>query len=80
MDNLIVIDQEILTKTGLLIETTVNKTNEKPVTSDELLKLLEYYTAKIEKSKTNIYNNKQTINQLNVRIAEIRKRLQALLQ
>ena len=75
LDNLIVIDQEILTKTGLLIETTINKTNEKPVTSDELLKLLEYYTAKIEKSKTNIYNNKQTINQLNVRIAEIRKRI-----
>ena len=75
LDNLIVIDQEILTKTGLLIETTINKTNEKPVTSDELLKLLEYYTAKIEKSKTNIYNNKQTINQLNVRIAEIRKKI-----
>ena len=75
LDNLIVIDQEILTKTGLLIESTVNNSGNKTITSDELLKLLEYYNGKIEKSKTNIYNNKQVIAQLNMKIADIRKRI-----
>lgn len=78
VDNLIVIDQEILTKTGLLIETTINTSGNKTVTSEEVLKLLEYYNGKIEKSKTNIYNHRQNINQLNVRIAEIRKRIAAI--
>ncbi|MDZ4793527.1 MAG: DUF4139 domain-containing protein [Bacteroidota bacterium] len=75
VDNLIVIDQEILTKTGLLIENTIKTSGNKTVTSEEVLKLLEYYNNKIEKSKTNIYNHRQTISQLNVRIAEIRKRI-----
>ncbi|MBL7746435.1 MAG: DUF4140 domain-containing protein, partial [Chitinophagaceae bacterium] len=70
IDNLIVIDQEILTKTGLLIETTINTSGNKTVTSEEVLKLLEYYNAKIEKSKTSIYNHKQTINAQNLKIAE----------
>lgn len=78
VDNLIVIDQEILTKTGLLIETTINTSGNKTVTSEEVLKLLEYYNGKIEKSKTNIYNHRQNINMLNVRIAEIRKRIAAI--
>ncbi|HNU14595.1 MAG TPA: DUF4139 domain-containing protein [Chitinophagaceae bacterium] len=74
-DNLIVIDQEILTKTGLLIESAISNSGNKTITGEELLKLVEYYNAKIEKSKTNIYASKQSINQLNVRIAEIRKRI-----
>lgn len=75
IDNLIVIDQEILTKTGLLIENSVNNSGNKTITSDELLKLLEYYNTKIEKSKTNIYNNRQTIALQNLKIADIRKRI-----
>jgi uncharacterized protein (TIGR02231 family) len=75
IDNLIVIDQEILTKTGLLIETTINTSGNKTVTGDEVLKLLEYYNNKIEKSKTSIYNHKQNITAHNIRIAEIRKRI-----
>lgn len=75
IDNLIVIDQEILTKTGLLIENSVNNSGNKTITSDELLKLLDYYNAKIEKSKTNIYNNRQTIALQNIKIADIRKRI-----
>lgn len=78
IDNLIVIDQEILTKTGLLIETTINTSGNKTVTSEEVLKLLEYYNAKIEKSKTSIYNHKQIINAQNLKIAEIRKRIAAI--
>lgn len=73
--NLIVIEQEILVKTGLLIETTINTSGNKTITSDELLKLLEYYNAKIDKSKTNIYNHNQNIGGQNKRIDEIRKRI-----
>lgn len=78
IDNLIVIDQEILTKTGLLIEATINTSGNKTVTSEEVLKLLEYYNNKIEKSKTNIYNHKQNIVAQNIRISEIRKKIAAI--
>lgn len=78
IDNLIVIDQEILTKTGLLIETTINTSGNKTITSDEVLKLLEYYNAKIEKSKTSIYNHKQGIKFQQKRIEEWNKRIAAI--
>ena len=75
INNLVSIDQEILNKTGLLIEATFKSISNKPVTSDEILKLLEYYNAKIEKLKTNIYNQGQNIMLQNKRIDEIRKRI-----
>ncbi|MBK9937171.1 MAG: DUF4139 domain-containing protein [Chitinophagaceae bacterium] len=75
IDNLVAIDKEILAKTGLLIETTINTSGNKTITSEEVLKLLEYYNLKIEKSKTNIYNHKQNINLQNLKIADIRKRI-----
>ena len=75
INNLVSIDQEILNKTGLLIEATFKSISNKPVTSDEILKLLEYYNAKIEKLKTNIYNLGQNIVLQNKRIDEIRKRI-----
>ncbi len=75
IDNLIVIDQEMLTKTGLLIETTISTSGNKTVTSDEVLKLLEYYNTRIEKSKTNIYNYNQAIKVQNKRIEEFRKKI-----
>ena len=78
IDNLIGIEQEILTKTGLLIETTINTSGNKTITSDEVLKLLEYYNTKIEKSKTNIYNHNQNKLAQNKRIEEIRKRITTL--
>jgi uncharacterized protein (TIGR02231 family) len=78
IDNLIVIDQELLTKTGLLIETTINVSGNKEVQSAEVLKLLEYYNARIEKSKLSIYSHKQTIDGINTRIADIRKRIAEL--
>ncbi|MFZ1857864.1 MAG: DUF4140 domain-containing protein [Chitinophagaceae bacterium] len=40
IDNLVAIDQEILAKTGLLIETTINTSGNKTITSEEVLKLL----------------------------------------
>jgi uncharacterized protein (TIGR02231 family) len=78
IDNLIVIDQEILTKTGLLIETTITTSGNKTITSDELLKLLEYYNTKIEKSKTNIYNYNQSVKMQNKRIEDLRKKITAI--
>jgi uncharacterized protein (TIGR02231 family) len=76
--NLIAIDQEILTKTGLLIESTISTSGNKEVQSAEVLKLLEYYNAKIEKLKTNIYNHNQNIGLQNIKIADIRKRITAI--
>lgn len=78
INNLITIEQEILTKTGLLIETTVTTSGNKTITSDELLKLLEYYNGKIEKSKTNIYNHNQSIALQQKKIEELRKRITAI--
>ena len=75
LNNLIIIDQEILAKTGLLIETTISTSGNKTVTSDEVLKLVEYYNNKIEKSKTSIYNSNQVIGQLNRRVEELRKKI-----
>lgn len=75
INNLISIDQEILNKTGLLIETTFKTTGNKTLTSDEILKLLEYYNGKIDKLKTNIYNHGQNIVLQNKRIDDIRKRI-----
>ena len=75
IDNLILIDQEILTKTGLLIETTISTSGNKTITSDEVLKLLEYYNGKIEKSKTNIYNHNQNIKTQQKKIDELRKKV-----
>jgi len=75
IDNLIVIDQEILTKTGLLIETTIKTSGNKTITSDELVKLMEYYNNKIDKSKTSIYNHNLNIKVQNTRIEELRKKI-----
>jgi uncharacterized protein (TIGR02231 family) len=75
IDNLIAIDQEVLTKTGLLIESAVNNSDNKTITSAELLKLVEYYNGKISTSKTNIYNHNQNIKIQNKRIEELRKKI-----
>ncbi len=78
INNLISIEQEILVKTGLLIETTITTSGNKTITSEELLKLLEYYNTKIDKSNTNIYNHNQNIGLQNKRIEEIQKRIAKL--
>ncbi len=75
INNLISIEQEILNKTGLLIETTINTSGNKTVTSEEVLKLLEYYNNKIDKSKTNIYNHNQNIAAQNKKIEDLRNRI-----
>lgn len=73
--NLILIEQETLTKTGVLIEATLNANGNKTVTSAEVLKLVEYYNAKIEKSKTAIFNHQQNNLQLDKKVEELEKRI-----
>lgn len=75
IDNLVQTEQEILTKTGNMIEGTLNKLGDKTLSGDELLKLVDYYTARIENLKLSMYANRQLINQANLRIAEIRQRI-----
>ncbi len=78
IQNNIAIEQEVLVKTGNLIEATVSTSGNKTVTSAEVLKLLEFYTARIEKAKTNIFNYQQSISQANEKIDELRKRISVL--
>jgi uncharacterized protein (TIGR02231 family) len=73
--NLILIEQETLAKTGVLIEATLHANGNKTVTSAEVLKLVEYYNARIEKSKTAIFNHQQNNLQLDKRIEELEKRI-----
>lgn len=75
LESLIGIEQETMTKTGTLIETAMNSNGNKAVVSAEVLKLVDYYNAKIEKSKTNIYNHQQGKIRLNKKIAAIQKRI-----
>lgn len=75
IQNLIAIERKIIEKTGLLIETTVNTAGNKTITSEELLKMLEYYNNKIDKSENNIYNHNQNIAVQNKKIADIRVRI-----
>ncbi len=69
--NLIVIEQETMTKTGTLIEAALNG-GTKTVTSVEVLKLVDYYTTKIERSKTAIYKHNLVIEE----VAGERKKVQ----
>jgi uncharacterized protein (TIGR02231 family) len=78
IENLIVVEQEVLQKTGILIEATFNNTGNKTVTSAEVLRLVEYYNSKIEKARTNIYNHQQNKNQFVKKIDGIKKRIVAL--
>jgi uncharacterized protein (TIGR02231 family) len=80
IQNQISIQREILEKTGKLIETTVSVGGNKPVTSEDVLKLVEYYNAKIEKAKNSIYQYEQTIIAANRRMSDLQTRLNELQQ
>lgn len=75
INNLVQIEQEVLNKTGALIEATVSSDGNKTISSTEVLKLVEYYNARIEKSKTAIYNHQQTGKRLGNQVTEWRKRI-----
>ncbi|MEO5564314.1 MAG: DUF4139 domain-containing protein, partial [Chitinophagaceae bacterium] len=73
--NLILIEQEILSKTGSLIEATISTSGNKTITSAEVLRLVEYYNARIEKSKTSIFNHQQAEKKIADQVNEWRKRI-----
>lgn len=78
IQNQINIQREVLEKTGKLIETTVSVGGNKPVTSEDVLKLVEYYNAKIEKAKNSIYQYEQTMLAANKKVGELQLRLNEL--
>ena len=75
INNLVQIEQEVLSKTGALIEATVSNSGNKTISSADVLRLVEYYNTRIEKSKTAIYNYEQTGKKLSEQVAEWRKRI-----
>jgi uncharacterized protein (TIGR02231 family) len=77
IDNLIIIQQEIMTSTKALIEATINKSNEKVMTA-ETLKLIEYNNNMIDKARTTIYNHRQSQYRLNEQIIALRSRIALL--
>lgn len=78
IENLISIEKETLAKTGMLIETTVAANGDKVISSTELVKLIEFYNARIEKSKTNIFNYQLSVAEINLRIADLLQRITAI--
>ena len=75
--NLHTIEEMVLDKTGKLIETTINATTVKTITSDEALKLINAYTARIEKSKTIIFKLNELNDELYEKIAVYNSKIQA---
>lgn len=77
IQNNIAIERETLEKTGKLIESTLSGDN-KNVNSTEVLKLVEFYNTKIERSKTNIYNYGENVASLTTRIDELNRKIDSL--
>ncbi len=79
-DNDYYIQNEVLTKTAALIETNLINSHEKNISSEDLLKLIEYYSQKIQTIKAAMFgmtqkNNllRDSINNINTRIVERNK-------
>ena len=68
--NLINIDQEILVKTGLLIESPLKDKTERPVLAADILRLLDVYTARIEKAKLSIFQWQSEMDKIQKKIQQ----------
>ncbi len=75
LSNLIAIEKEILEQTGKLVSNTVEKSGNKTITSDEVLKLVNYYNTKIATNRNNIYNYTLKINDVAKRITKIKNNI-----
>ena len=78
LDNEISIQQDVLSKTGILIETTISTSDNKTVASAEVLKLVDYYNQKIEKCKTAIFNFRERREQIEHMVAGLQGRIQGI--
>lgn len=70
LQNQIGIDQELLVKTGLLIESSLPKKSEQPLLAADLLRMLDVYAARIERSKLAIFQSQTQIERIQQRIQE----------
>ena len=73
--NRIDIDQTVLDKTDELIRSTVATSTNKTELTAEVLKLIDYYSARIEKNKKAIFDNRQAVLALQEKISEMNDRL-----
>jgi len=73
--NLINIDQEILVKTGLLIESPLKDKTDRPVLAADLLRLLDVYTARIEKAKLSIFQWQTEIEKVQKKMQDNNKQI-----
>jgi uncharacterized protein (TIGR02231 family) len=72
------IEQTILTKSEKLIESTIATSANKTALTAEVLKLIDYYNAKVEKHKKNIFDYSIQQADINEKIAEINVRIELL--
>jgi uncharacterized protein (TIGR02231 family) len=74
--NLVLIEEQTLEKTGKLVETVISTSGNKTVSAEDALKLLNAYTIKIEKARTNIFNLKEAEMLINTRMTALLQRIQ----
>ena len=74
--NLISIDQEILNKTGLLIESSLHDKSDRPILAADILRMLDVYTARIEKAKLSIFQHQTAVEKIQHSIQENLKKIQ----
>jgi uncharacterized protein (TIGR02231 family) len=75
INNQIDIEQQTMDKTGKLIELTITGNGNKTITSDEALKLVNAYTTKIEKAKTNIFSLGENKSNLSLKINSLQQQI-----
>lgn len=78
INNQIDVERVTMEKTGQLIEMIISHNGNKTTTSDEALKLINAYTSKIEKAKTRIFTLGTDRNAIDIRIADLREKIESL--
>lgn len=74
------IDQTVLSSTDKLIQSTIATSNNKTAITTEVLKLIDFLNAKIEKNKQAIFDNQQKMTLIREEIAALNERLSKLNQ
>jgi uncharacterized protein (TIGR02231 family) len=75
IENKIDIEETVLDRTEKLITSTIATSGSKTAITAEVLKLIEFYNAKIEKNKQAIFNSQQDIVDLQEKIDALTQRL-----
>lgn len=78
LNYLVTVENEILGKTSLLIETTIKSNGNKEILGADLLKLVEHYTARIDKSRMAIYQYQLLVGAHQDRIRFFQERIREL--